>query len=437
MSLWLFVLMSVVFLLLLIAIGMPVAFAMALTGIAGLVFLQGTGALDYSVGQFPVSRIMTYSLSVIPLFILMGECAFAAGVAEDAYTAAHVWLRPLHGGLCMVTIGACGLFAATTGSSAAEVSAMGKIAIPEMRKYGYDTRLALGTVAAAGTVGILIPPSVALVLYGILTYEPIGDLFIAGILPGILSLLIYMGMVYARCLKNPKLAPRAEMTIGWKERMSSLVKCWGTLLILATILGGIYTGIATPTEVGAVGCFVALLLVFNAMRNGRSNWNQLSEAAIEAMKLSAVIFAFIFGSGIFSLFITATKVLPLMVELIKGAEVSRYLILAAIYFAYIPLGMFLDPISITIVTLPLVYPIITALGFNGIWFGIVFTKLMEIAVITPPIGMNLFVLKAQFPDIEFADVIRGTIWFVAMDILTLVILTIFPGITLWLPGTMG
>jgi C4-dicarboxylate transporter, DctM subunit len=429
--------LSVIFLFLLLLLGMPVAFSLALTGIAGLVLLQGPGALNYAVGQFPVSRVMTYSLSVIPLFILMGQIAFAAGVTNDAYDVAYKFLSRLRGGLCMVTIGACGLFAATTGSSAAEVAAMGKIAIPEMKRYGYDTRLATGTVVSAGTVGILIPPSVGLILYGILTYESIGDLFIAGVIPGIVSLLIYMAMVYVRCLYNPKLAPRSVSSAGWKERLISLRNSWGILLIFATIIGGIYTGIATPTEVGALGSLIALVLAAISLWKGKCNWSHLKEAISETVKLNAMIFAFIFGAGIFGLFITATGVLPLLVETVKGLEASPYLVLFCICLVYIPLGMLLDPMSLTIVTVPLVYPIVvSSLGFNGIWFGVIFMKLMEIAVITPPVGINLYVLKAQYPEMELMDIIRGSLWFFVMDIVTLLILVSFPAITLWLPDSM-
>lgn len=429
--------MSVGLLLLLIFIGVPVAFSLAITGVVGIALLEGTEVLTYAIGEFPVKRVMTYALTVIPLFILMGQLAFASGIASDAYDMAYKWLSHFHGGLVMVTIGACGLFAATTGSSAAEVAAMGRIAVPEMQKYGYDTRLATGALASAGTVGLLIPPSIGLVLYGILTYESIGKLFIAGILPGMLSVLMYMCMVYARCRKNPKLAPLPERTISWKERLLSLFNAWGVILLFGVVIGGLYTGIATATEVGALGSLVALLMVFIAIWRGKSNWARLKTAFIDTVKLNAMIFAFIWGAGIFGLFITASRLLPALIGLIGGLEVSRYLILAGICFAYIPLGMFLDPTSITLITIPLVYPIlVSGLGFNGILCGIIFIKLMEIAVITPPMGINVYIIKGQFPDIELGDIFRGILWFLVMDVLTLAILITFPSISLWLPGMM-
>jgi C4-dicarboxylate transporter DctM subunit len=432
----LLILMSVIFLLLLILIGIPVSFALALTGIAGMLTLQGPGSLDYAVGQFPVSRVMTYSLTVIPLFVLMGQFAFVSGVGQDAYRAAYGWLRRLHGGLCLVTIAACGLFGATTGSSAAEVAAIGKIAIPEMKRHRYDTRLAFGTVAATGSIGILIPPSIGLALYGILTYESIGKLFIAGVFPGIVSLIIYMIMVYLRCLKNPNLAPRLETAITWGERFSSLSKCWGIILIFATVMGGLYTGIATPTEVGAVGSLIGLLMVFLAIWRKKCNWTELKDSVVETARINGMIFAFIFGAAIFSIFLTATGKINLLVQYIGAMGVNRYIILAAILIVYIPLGMLLDPTSITIITVPLVYPIIKGLGFNGIWFGIIFTKMMEIAVITPPVAINLYVLKAQFPETDLEDIIRGTFWYLIIDVPILIILIAFPSISLWLPNTI-
>ena len=238
------------------------------------------------------------------------------------------------------------------------------------------------------------------------------------------------------------LQPKACSAIGNSCRMEGafaflLGNSWGILVIFGTIIGGIYTGIATPTEVGALGSLIALVLAVIALLRGKCNWSHIKEAIVDTVKLNAMIFAFIFGAGIFGLFITATGVLPLLVESIKGLDVSPYLVLIGICLVYIPLGMLLDPMSLTIVTVPLVYPIVvSSLGFNGIWFGIIFMKLMEIAVITPPVGINLYVLKAQYPELELTDIIRGTLWFFAMDIVTLLILIAFPAITLWLPNSM-
>lgn len=423
-------------LLLLIVIGVPIAFAMAIAGSLGIILIGGVPTVLYTLGTYPVSRTATFALSVIPLFILMGNLASAAGIASDAYSMASKWLGRLKGGLVLVTIGACGLFAATTGSTVAEVAAMGKIAIPEMRKYGYDIRLATGSVACAGTVGILIPPSISLVIYGIATYESIGKLFIAGILPGILSVIIYMAMVYVRASVNPQLAPRGERA-SWKERVRSLASGWGVLVLFLAVMGGLYTGVATPTEVGAVGCLVGLVMVFLAISRGRSNWGMLKDAVVETAKLCAMIFAFVVGAGLFSLFITMAGAVPLLVESVGGLAVPPLVILIMICIFYLPLGMFFDPMAMILVTVPIVYPIIVyGLGYDPIWFGIILVKMIEISVITPPMGINLYVIKGVYPEVSLKDVLIGSMWFLVMDLVTIAILIAFPSICTWLPSMM-
>ena len=425
---------AAVLLLALIVIGMPIAIAMLVSGVVGILGAYGYPSLIYPLGTFPVARVTMQALSVIPLFVLMGQLAAASGIASDAYRLAYTWLGRLRGSLGLVTVASCGLFAATTGSSAAEVAALAPIVIPEMRKYGYDIRLATGSVAASGTLGILIPPSIGLVLYGILTYESIGTLFIAGIIPGVVSMLIYMAMIYARCYINPRLGPVPPAAISWRQRITSLVNGWGIVLVFGVVVGALYTGVATPTEVGALGCFVTLLLQLLAMRRGRSDWAALKAALWETIKICAMIYAFLIGAGVFSLFMTMCGALPALVDVVSGLQVSPIAIVIGLCLMYIPLGMFFDPTSLTIVTIPLAYPIISALGLNGIWFGIIFVKMMEIAVITPPMGINLYIIKGVFPTISLDDIIRGTSWFLAMDVLTVALLIAFPQITLWLPS---
>ena len=286
------VLSMIALMLFLIALRMPIAFAIALAGSLGIVLLEDWATLLYTVGTFPVSRVATFAWSIIPLFVLMGNFSEASGLAADAYSMANSWLSRLKGGLVLVTIGSCGLIAATTGSGATGTAIMGKIAVPEMRKYGYDMKLATGAAASAGTVGILIPPSGSLVIIGVLAGLSIGKLFMAAILPGILSVLIYMAMVNARCMINPKLAPVGRRH-SWKEKLLSLGKAWGGLLIFITIMGGLYTGIATAIEVAALGCFIALVMVFLAIARGKAEWVGLKEAVMDTISLCAMIFAFI------------------------------------------------------------------------------------------------------------------------------------------------
>lgn len=423
-------------LLLMISVGVPIAFAMAISGGLGLVFIGGLPTVLYTLGTYPVSRTGTYGLVVIPLFILMGNFAAAAGVAEDAYTMASKLFGWLKGGLVLVTIGACGIFAATTGSSVAEAATMGKIAIPEMRKHGYDIRLATGAVACAGTVGLLIPPSISLVIYGIATYASIGKLFIAGILPGVLSIIIYIIMVYIRASITPRIAPTVDRAVG-KEIIVALFKGWRVFLIFFIVIGGLYSGISTPEEVGAVGCFVGLVMVFMRIIKGKSSLGALGAAVTDTAKLCAMIFAFVIGAGIFSLFITRVGVVPIIVGFIGNLSLPPLLILVVILLFYLPLGMFFDPLAMILVTVPIVYPIVVQeLGYDAIWFGILLIKMVEISVITPPMGINLFVIKGLFPEVELRDVLIGSLWFLVMDLLTIAILIAFPSICTYLPSHM-
>ena len=430
------VLMTLI-LLLMIAIGVPIAFAMGLTGGLGIVFIGGLPTVLYTLGTYPVSRAGTFALSVIPLFILMGNLATAAGVAEDAYTMASRLFGWLKGGLVLVTIGACGIFAATTGSSVAEAAAMGKIAIPEMRKHGYDIRLATGSVACAGTVGLLIPPSISLVIYGIATYESIGKLFIAGILPGILSVIIYITMVYVRASINPQLAPTMNRAVG-KEMAFALLKGWRVFLIFFTVIGGLYSGVGTPEEVGTIGCFVALLMVVARIIRGKASFSAIKTAVVDTAKLCAMIFAFVIGAGLFSLFITRVGVVPLIVGFITDLHFPRLAVLVVVCILYLPLGMFFDPLAMILVTVPIVYPIVVQeLGYNPIWFGIILVKMIEISVITPPMGINLYVIKGLFPDVTLKNIMIGSLWFLIMDLVTIGLLIAFPSICTYLPSLMN
>ena len=426
----------VVVLLVLIAFGVPIAFSMAIAGGLGIVSIGGLPTVLYTLGTYPVSRTGTFALSVIPLFILMGNLAATAGVAEDAYSMAGKLFGWLKGGLVLVTIGACGIFAATTGSSVAEAAAMGRIAIPEMRKKGYDIRLATGSVACAGTVGLLIPPSISLVIYGIVTYESIGKLFIAGILPGILSVIIYLAMVNVRARINPRLAPTTSR-VEAREMFFALFKGWRVFLLFIIVIGGLYSGIATPEEVGTIGCVGAFLMVVGRIIRGKADWRALLTPITDTAKLCAMIFAFVIGAGLFSLFITMVGVVPIFVDFIGSLPVPRLAILLIICLLYLPLGMFFDPLAMILVTVPIVYPIVVQeLGYNSIWFGIILIKMVEISVITPPMGINLYVIKGLFPEVDLRDVVVGSLWFLVMDLCTIGILIAFPSICTYLPSLM-
>jgi C4-dicarboxylate transporter DctM subunit len=427
----------VLLLLFMIVIGVPIAFAMGIAGCLGIVFIGGFPTVLYTLGTYPVSRTGTYSLCVIPLFILMGNLAATAGVAEDAYSMAGKLFGWLKGGLVIVTIAACGIFAATTGSSVAEAAAMGRIAIPEMRKQGYDIRLATGSVACAATIGLLIPPSISLVIYGIVTYVSIGKLFVAGILPGILSVILFMAMVFVRATLNPHLAPtRSGKTTG-REMFLAVLKGWRVFLLFFVVIGGLYSGIATPEEVGALGCFLGIILVFLRMIQGNANVYDLLETFKDTAKLCAMIFAFVIGAGLFSLFITRVGVVPILVHFISDLSLPRLAVLAVICLLYVPLGMFFDPLAMILVTVPIVFPIVVQeLGYDAIWFGIILVKMVEISVITPPMGINLYVIKGLYPEVDLRDVLSGSWWFLMMDFVTVAILIAFPSICTYLPNLM-
>jgi C4-dicarboxylate transporter DctM subunit len=428
--------------LLLIAMGVPVAFAMLLTGTAGIIWLNGIESALYTLGTFPISRISSFSWTALPLFILMGNLALASGVGTSAYGLARTWLRGIKGSLVLVSIGACGLIGATSGSGATGTLIMGKIAVPEMKKYGYDKKLSVGAITASGTVGLLIPPSGSLLLIGILTYLSIGKLFAAGILPGILSLLVFMGMVYTRCALNPRLAPNPKEVqvdrTGWKEKLYLLVRDGtGILVLFLGVMIPLFLGLATPTETGALGSLIALILWFVAKLRRKSDWAALRESIVDTVKVSAMLFAFIIGTGVFSIFLALAGVVPFLLDFVNGLPISPLATLILIMLCYIPLGMFLDTISIILLTVPVVYPVVVdGLGFNGILFAILLVKMVELSAITPPIGLSLFLTKGILPDVSLGDIIRGTSWFAAMDLVTLMILIALPQITLFIPGLM-
>jgi C4-dicarboxylate transporter DctM subunit len=419
----------------------PIAFAMGIAGSLGIFLMGGTPTVLYTLGTYPVSRCATFVLAVIPLFIFMGNLALAGGVAAGAYSVANKWLGRFKGGLVMVTIGACSLMGGTTGSTVAEAAAMGKIAIPEMVKYGVEKRLAVGTVACSGALAILIPPSISFVIYGVVTYQSIGKLFMAGLIPGIISAVIYMFVVYLRCSINPKLAPRSETIYSWRDRLLSLADAWGIILLFIIVIGGLYTGIATATEVGALGCIAALAMTLVAIARNRSDWVSLWNALLDTGKMCAMVFAFIIGAGLFSLFITLTGVIPLLINFIMNLPVSRLVILISICVFYLPLGTFFDPMAMILVTVPVFYPILVqGLGYDPIWFGVILVVLIEISVITPPMAINLYVIRGVVPKemgITIGDIFYGSFWFLIMELVLIAILIAFPELATWLPSKMG
>ena len=416
----------------LILLGMRIAFATALVGFVGLWVMKNMVVAGKVVGFLPHGIVAHYSLSVIPLFIIMGYYAFYAGMTDDIFFTARQWIGHLPGGLAIATVFGCAGFAACTGASTASAAIMGRVAIPEMQKYGYHPRLAAGVVAASGTLASLIPPSVILVVYGIITEQSIGALLVGGFIPGVVSAVIYAGMIYTRVKLFPELG-QVQPRASWKSRFVSLRRTWGVLLLIFLIIGGIYSGVFTPTEAGGAAAFSAFLM---ALFMRRLTMERLKESLLETGRTTIMIFAIIVGVLIFVRFLALTGLPTRFAEFILALQVPRLLILILILCVYIFLGMFLDAIGMLMLTLPIVFPAVVALGYDPIWFGIIAVKMCEICLITPPVGLNCYIVRSVAPNISLENIFRGVIPFVAMDILTVAVFIAFPQIITFLPSKM-
>ena len=431
MSVELIGLIGILVLLFVIFSGMWLGFAMAFVGFLGLTALMGFENAVQVLGNLPYTNTAFYPVSALPLFVLMGVIVGSSGIGEDLYHTAYKWFGRLPGGLAISTVFASGGFAAITGSSSAAIVTLGTVALPEMKKYKYNDGLASGTIAAGGTIGILIPPSLGFILYAVLTEESIGRLFMAGMIPGILEVLFYVATILLLCTLIPTYGPRGPKT-RWKEKIFSLQTTWPVLALFVLVIGGIYGGIFTPTEAGAVGAFGSMVIVLS-MR--RLDIRGLTDSLLEAMKLTGMVFILVIGSFLFAHFLALTKLPFFLSDFVTGLSISKYIALAAIIVLYIFLGMFLEIFSCIVLTVPILYPTVQALGFDMIWFGVIMVRVMEIGLITPPIGMNAFML-AGVSKLPLDTIFKGIIPFFCADILHVAMLIIFPQVALWLPQTM-
>jgi len=416
----------------LVVLGMRIAFATALVGFVGLWIMKNMVVAGKVVGFLPHAIVAHYSLSVIPLFIIMGYYAFYAGLTDDIFFTARQWVGHLPGGLAVASVVGCAGFAACTGASTASAAIMGRVAIPEMRKYGYHPRLAAGVVAASGTLASLIPPSVILVIYGIITEQSIGALLIGGFIPGVISAAIYGGMIYTRVKINPELG-ELQPKVSWKKRFYALKGTWGVLLLIFLIIGGIYSGVFTPTEAGGAGAFSAFLM---ALFMRRLTLERLKESLLETGRTTIMIFSIIVGVLIFVRFLALTGLPATFAEFVLDLPLPRLIVILLIMSIYIFLGMFLDAIGMMMLTLPIVFPAVMALGYDPIWFGIIIVKMCEICLITPPVGLNCYIVRSVAPDIPLEEIFRGIVPFVAMDVLTVALFIAFPDIITFLPSRM-
>ena len=414
---------------LLIGLRVPIAISTALVGFGGFTWIIGNSAAFALVEQTVYGTAFTYEFSVIPLFVLMGNLVNSAGLSRGLYDASYAFLGHRRGGLAMSTIVACGGFSAICGSSLATAATMSKVAMPSMRAYKYDDGLAAASIAAGGTLGILIPPSVILVLYGVLTETSIGQLFAAGLVPGLMGVLFYMMAVAYVVRRNPNAGPRGAKT-DFKERLLALNKVWGALFLFVLVIGGIYAGYFTPTEAAGIGAAGALLL---ALRRRGMNVRLFAHVLFDSARTTAMLFAIVIGALLFANLINLLGVPSALISFVSGFSISPPLVILAIICIYILLGCVLESLSMLLLTVPVFFPLIADLGYDLIWFGILVVITTEISLITPPIGLNVFVIRSTVPGISLGTVFRGVVPFWIVDILRLALIASIPGLALFLP----
>ena len=423
-------------LLVLVFLRMPIAFAMGLVGFAGFGYLTGWKPSLSMVGTLVSETALSYGLSVVPLFILMGNLVSRAGLSGELYAASHAFLGDRRGGLSMATIVACGGFSAICGSSLATAATMSKVAMPPMRRYGYSDSLASASIAAGGTLGILIPPSVILVIYGLMTETSIRELFAAGFIPGLVGVLFYLGAVQWVVWRRPEEGPRAERT-PWRGRLAALGGVWGTLLLFVLVMGGIYGGLFTPTEAAGIGAGGAFII---ALARGTLTWRSLLEVLTDSARTTAMLFTVQIGALIFSNFVNRGGLPAGLLSLVTGYDLPPLVVIAIILAIYLVLGCVFESLSMLLLTIPIFFPVVQGLGYAGlgaeailVWFGIIAVVVTEISLITPPVGLNVFVLSGVLKDVKTSTVFKGVTPFWCADIGRLALLVAFPALSLALP----
>ncbi|WP_108660094.1 TRAP transporter large permease [Acuticoccus kandeliae] len=424
--------LGLVALLALIAIRVPVAIAMGVVGIAGGIYLNGWFSLGFVLGSQPFVTSSSYALSVIPLFVMMGAFASRAGLSASLYQALHGLIGHWRGGLASATIGACALFGSVCGSSLATAATMARVAVPEMTDIGYDRRLTSGALAAGGTLGILIPPSIIMVIFAILTEQSIGRMFLAGLIPGILAAVLYMVTVAVMARLKPHWAPRTPNPVA-HHRLAALRQMAPILFLFLVVMGGIYVGIFSPTEAAGVGAFGAIVLA--AMR-GTLNWEVTRSALVETAVTTGMLFMILIGTSVLQFFIETSTLPRVIVDWINALGLPPLGVVVMILLVYVVLGCFLDSLSMMLITLPIVFPIILELGYDPIWFGILVVSVVEIGLITPPLGMNLYVISSAAPDLKFETVAVGVLPFLVADFVRVALLVMIPALSLTLPSLM-
>ena len=423
-------LIGIILLFILLLLGMPVAFALITSGSIGLLLIDPNSMFSI-LTTAPYRTAASFTLSTIPLFIFMAEVLARAGFAKDLYRASYVWFGHFSGGLAISSILASALMGTMSGSTTATTAAMSRIAIPEMDRYGYNRRISTGAIAFGGTIAIMIPPSIPLILYGILTETSIGKLLIAGIIPGVLAAFALSLAIFLRANINPSWAPKVE-PYSWKERFATLKSLWSVILIFVIVIGSIYTGFATATEAAALGASGAVLIgVFSK----RLNFKMFLESVFETVRMTSMIFAIIIGAMIFGYYLTITGASQAVIDYIVSLPISSFGILLIILLLYLILGFFMDGIAILLLTLPLTFPIISGLGYDPIWFGIIVVFMVEIGLVTPPLGLNVFIVSSISKE-PLENVFKGAVFFLIVGFIVLGLIIAFPEIATWLPSTL-
>lgn len=423
---------GVVVFLVLVSAGVWVGFAAATVGLIGIIIFKGLGGVGGIAGVVPYTSVASFDLSVIPMFIIMGYFAHYGGVTRNLFFTGRQWFGHYPGGLAIGTIFGAAAFGACSGSSTAAAAVFGKVAIPEMRRYHYSSKLAAGVVASAGTLAIMIPPSINMVIYGVITEQSIGRLLIGGILPGILEAVLFSATVYIWCRMDPSLGA-ALPPVSWKERLASLKGSWAMLLLAAVVIGGIYSGIFTPTEAGGIAAIAALLI---ALFSRQITWYDFKQSLLETGKTTAMIFLTLIGILIFLRFLALSGALKTFISTMVGLPLPPLGVLGIMVFIYFILGMFISVIGMMMLTLPIFFPIIVQLGYDPIWFGVIVVMMSEVAFITPPVALNIYVVKATAPDVPTEDIVKGVLPFLVIMLVIVGILIAFPQIVTWLPSTM-
>lgn len=411
-------------------LGMPVGFAMGIVGFCGFWYVVSFNAAITMVGADLWTTFSKYGLTVIPLFIFLGYLAFNAGIAEKLYSTAYKWFGHWRGGLAIATIGADELFAAICGSNTATAATMGAVALPQMKKYNYDTRLSSGTVVTGGTLGTVMPPSVVLIIIGLQTEQSIIKLFLAGILPAILLGILFTLTIVVLCRIYPHFGPAGPKT-SFKEKIRSLTGIIEALVIFVLVIGGLYAGIFTPTEAGAVGVFFTLIITTVTKR---LTWKGLLDSVMETLKISCMVFVLVSGAIIFGRFLAITRLPFIIADFAASLPVSPLVILAIVLLIYLIGGCFVDSLGFLVLTIPIFFPLGVALGFDPIWYAIIITMVTTMGAITPPVGVNIYVIKALAPEIELATIFKSVSFFLLACILCMIILIIFPQIVLVIPN---